>query len=415
MNEVEVVSASSEAVADSSRGAFAMSLTTLSAALLCGTTIFGQVEPRAGIVAEVGDSIITRAELDQELFYNRTTAPVTVSGRLLAWHRLQHEHQVLEQLIDYKLILERVRRLEAKEEKPFVSEGEVEHGLQARLKKLKEEGYSPRSVDDLYKYFRTSLGFDKKRTREFIRNRIAVSKFKHTMHQKFLNGWVAPQEARYYYETHKDSFTTPLEISFRRIFLREGRLNVQEAIDAIKTGLKDGEDFVELAAVWSQEAVEGNPDLAGALQTKDFEEIKHYHQPTPQVLATLKAGEVSEPVHTAVGVFFYKVEDVVQGTPESFTEAFDRIQQLILYRRRLAIDERLLREARKGAHIRILLPPLPPRPDTDEPSADSETTDDTEAEPSQPESEKEEGGLGKPEPETGASRSGREEASFSAE
>lgn len=335
-------------------------LTALMFLILVETvTAFGQNEPQraGGIVAVVGDTFITQSELDRTYArFSRDDVPQTV----LDWHRLRRERAVLEFLIDEKLILHRVQIIEKKEGKPYITEGQIDGELRRRADRMKEQGSSSRSVEDVYQAYYDVLGLNRKETRAYLKDQMSIEKYLwREVYPKRVEPWVSPEESRYYYRANIDEFTSPVKIWLRQVFIPNTRRDAQLAVEGMVEGLKEGIDFAELARLYSQEVYDGMADQAGRVRTYSFEELKSWHPPLPETLRRMKRGEVAGPIRSEVGFHFLKVEDVVSGAPEPFSQAHSKIQTKLLQARRDAARRKFLKEERRKTRVEVFLPPLP--------------------------------------------------------
>ena len=270
-----------------------------SVSLLWTMLLLAQGEPQqaGGIVAVVGDTVITQAELDRAITYRDNQVLSKYPKPLLEWHRLKREHAELWTLIDEKLVLHRVQIIEKKENKPYITDAHIYRELERRVKLLNEEGNFAHGVDDIYRQFRDSYGMGRKQARRFLRDQMSIEKFMWSeIYPRRVNPWVSPEESRYYYRANIDKFTTPLRISFRHVLIPLSQRDYQVASQAMEQGLKEGKDFVEMARLYSQEALEGRPEDAGRVRSYGFEELTNWHQPLPQELRKLKKGEAAGPL-----------------------------------------------------------------------------------------------------------------------
>lgn len=340
-------------------------LAVLICALLVGTAVAsGQNEPEraGGIVAIVGgDMVITQTDLDRA--YKRYSVS-DVPQPVLDWHRLRRQKAVLDRVIDEKLILRRVQILEKKDGKPYITEQHIDAELRKRVNRLKEEGSTAHSVEDVYRAFYDRLGLNRRETRAYLRDQMRIEKYLwREVYPKRVEPWVSPEETRYYYRANIDEFTTPVTISLRHVFIPGTRRDFQLAVEGMVQGLKEGMDFADLARLYSQEVYDGMADQAGRLRTYNFEELASWHPPLPDKLKKMKPGEVSGPIISQIGsIHFFKVEDVVSGAPEPFSQAHSKIQAKLLASRREVAERKFLKEERRKTRVEILLPSLPETP-----------------------------------------------------
>ncbi len=313
-------------------------------------------ERAGGIVAVVGDTVITQSELDRRVAHGRLQVPNELPQPLVDWHRLERQREILKLLIDEKLILHRVRIIEKKDGRPYITEAHIDAWLVERQKRLKEEGYAANSIEDIYRIFRENSGMNRKETRQFHRDKMSIDVYmRREIFPKRVDRFVSPEESRYYYRSNIDLFTTPERITLRQIVIPRNQRDAQLAVETMVKALKEGADFVELARAYSEEVQDGQ---AGRLREYSFAEVKSWHSPLPQKLRQMKRGEVSEPIHTRYAIHFIKVEDVVSGTPEPFSRAHPKIQRLLMYNRHQIAEQKFLAEERQKTRVDIFLPEL---------------------------------------------------------
>ncbi len=349
----------------SSRGTRGAALSLVWTALLLVRTasLSGQNETperAGGIVAVVGDTVITQAELDRRVAYGRHQMSSDFPQPLVDWHRLERQRAILNRLIDEKLILHRVRFIEKKDGKPYITEAHIDAWLENRVKRLKDEGYAAHSVEDFYRIFRENHGMTRKETRKFHRDKMCIDTYmRREIFPKRVDRWVSPEESRYYYLSNIDQFTTPERISLRRIFIAGTRRDAQIAVEGIEQALRKGADFVELARMYDQQVLDGQVDQAGRVREYPFTDLKSWHPPLPDVLRQMKRGEVSGPIVTRIGIHFIKVEDVVSGAPAPFSKAHPQIQRLLIADRHRIAEQKFLADEHRKTSVEIFLPPLP--------------------------------------------------------
>jgi parvulin-like peptidyl-prolyl isomerase len=137
------------------------------------------------------------------------------------------------------------------------------------------------------------------------------------------------EEAKAYYETHKQEFSTPSTLTLREILIEvpvaNGQVNAaaddaakEKALD-VRNRLLGGEPFARLAAEVSDSSSKTNGGLIGPI---NYEEIS---PAMPKVLDGLKVGDVSEPLRTARGYQLLKLEERTAVKTKTFEEARDEI------------------------------------------------------------------------------------------
>jgi EpsD family peptidyl-prolyl cis-trans isomerase len=131
-------------------------------------------------------------------------------------------------------------------------------------------------------------------------------------------GKVTEQDAKDYYDKHKEDFAAVSQIKLSQILVR-----TEDEANKIMASLKNGEDFAKLArekSIDTRTAKNGG-DVGFVSKGQLMPEIE-------AVAARLKIGEVSEPIKTKAGYEIIKVTDKKFGKPIEF----DKVQRVIMQR-----------------------------------------------------------------------------------
>jgi peptidyl-prolyl cis-trans isomerase SurA len=157
---------------------------------------------------------------------------------------------------------------------------------------------------------------------------------------------VTDEEAKKYYDSHLNEFTTPPTVTLREILVTVGGdpkvMNVaaDEAAQAkalqIRKRAIGGENFEKLASEVSDSPSKANAGLIGPLSVNDLSpELR-------KMIDSMKAGDVSEPMRTARGYQLLKLEAI---TPTN---------TLPLDKAREQISERVFTDKRKAEYLKYL-------------------------------------------------------------
>lgn len=314
-----------------------------------------------GIVAIVGDEVVTQAELDRRVLQRRSQLADLYPAKVLEEEMVQLTWYTLESMVSDKMVLQQVRMKEKKsdQEKKFVEEAEVDAAIHRRVEFLREKNPAIKTADDVYRIALESEGLSRGEFRRLIRERLEVDRY---LFQEVLRGaqvYVSPAEARVYYRAHIDDFKQPVSVSFREILVPLTSPDSLARKKAIDEGLEAGEPFIDLARTYSQEVYDGDPDAAGRLWQKSFEDLKTWHKPIPDVLRKLKPGQVSRPVPTRRGIHYFYMEKVVEGEPRSYSEVQDEIRQKLRQEREDRAIRDFLADLRERLRPEIFIPRPP--------------------------------------------------------
>jgi peptidyl-prolyl cis-trans isomerase SurA len=166
---------------------------------------------------------------------------------------------------------------------------------------------------------------------------------------------VSDDEARRYYDAHKSEFTSAQSVTLREIFVAvpgDGvTLNVgrdeeaREKTETIRKRALDGESFEKLAADLSDAPSKANAGLIGPLNLNDLsQDIKN-------LLATMKAGDVTQVLRSAKGYQILKLESVSAAELMPFDKARDQISDRVFTGKRTEEFQKYLGKLRSQAII----------------------------------------------------------------
>jgi peptidyl-prolyl cis-trans isomerase SurA len=166
---------------------------------------------------------------------------------------------------------------------------------------------------------------------------------------------VSDEEARAYYEKHRQEFTTPSELTLREIFLEvpETDKGVNVAQDEeIKTKAEDvrqrllaGEPFPRLAGDVSAASSKANGGLIGPIQGDDL---------APQlqeILGKMKTGDITEVLRTPRGYQILKLESRTETRVRTFDDARSDIAEKVMEEKLAGERQKYLDRLRAQATI----------------------------------------------------------------
>lgn len=147
---------------------------------------------------------------------------------------------------------------------------------------------------------------------------------------------VSEQEALQYYEEHPDRYVTPERAEVRHILIRPAtdaeadKATARSRLLALRQQVLEGEDFADLAAAHSEcpSGKEAGGSLGWIVRGTTVPEFDK------AVFDELEAGELSEPVETALGLHLIEKQEAADVEPASFDEVKERIRELMLHERR---------------------------------------------------------------------------------
>jgi peptidyl-prolyl cis-trans isomerase C len=241
--------------------------------LAAGCNKFGGGKTDSSIIAKVDKSLITKDDFVKEI------------SRIPEWARPQFQgdegkEKFLEELIKRELI--------------------YQHAMKMKLDK------DPEYLD---------------KVREFEKMTLVSLVLKKEVEDKAV---VDDSEVRAFFDKNKDKFTIGTELRASHILVETEK----EAKD-IHARIKKGEDFSQLAKKFSKDS--GSADKGGDIgyftRGKMVPEFEN-------AAASLKPGEVSEPVKTRFGYHIIKLTDIKQGTQANFEQSAESIHRQLLGEKR---------------------------------------------------------------------------------
>ena len=161
--------------------------------------------------------------------------------------------------------------------------------------------------------------------REEIRTRIEQNELIQRNVRKRVH--ITIQDAQRYYDANPDLYRAEVKVHLRHLMLEvdadassERQQAVLSRIGSLRRQVVDGGDFAALAGAHSEGA--------GASQGGDIGWVKPETLPDSlaRVAATLKKGEVSEPVRTSLGYHLVKAEDRQGGERFKFAAVSERVR-----------------------------------------------------------------------------------------
>jgi peptidyl-prolyl cis-trans isomerase SurA len=132
---------------------------------------------------------------------------------------------------------------------------------------------------------------------------------------------------------------------------REDEIAAADTIKAIAAQLKQGADFEQLVARYSQD--ENSKEDKGHLGFFEIEQLRERAKELVYATTGLKAGEYSDPVRTQYGFHILRVNRREEARELDFKKDYDRIQRLALdYKTGLAFNA-WIEELKKDVHVEI--------------------------------------------------------------
>jgi len=300
---------------------------------------FGSIAHAATInklVAVVNDEVITQQDVDQMLAVLYAQFSQEYKGDELL-QRMEHaKKDILNQIIEDKLVLSKAKELGIK-----VTESEIDE----RLDYIKK-GFS--SEEEFYKTLETQ-GVTIANLKDRYRDQIMMKKLVDYEIRSKVS--VLPSEISAYYEKHRSQFREGDKYKVKNILIKaKDDISFELAkveIDGVYNKLKEGASFDDLARQYSQGP---NAEKGGDM---GYIEKGQMLEALDSAIFKLKHGEFSEPVKSEIGYHIFKAEDIQYGKQASLEEVQKDIQMVLFQEKFKARIEEWLSGLKKKAYISI--------------------------------------------------------------
>ncbi|MFN3344322.1 MAG: peptidylprolyl isomerase [Chloroherpetonaceae bacterium] len=267
------------------------------ALLLCSMPMKAQMID--GVVAVVGDEIILKSEIDEQLkfiaYQNRI--PPDDERLPMMWR------QILEEAINLKVLFTK-----AKIDSISVSNEEIDAQVERRMEFIRQRMGSDEAISE---YFGKSISQLRADMREEIRAGLMVEQLRR---KKFSGLSISNEDVQKFYEAYKDSLPEiPAEFEAAFIAIRPkvdsaAKKVAFEKILEIQRKLKEGADFAELAKAYSEDGSAPNGGDLGFAKRGEF--VK----PFEEAAFSLREGQISKIVET---IFGYHIIQLLERRGES--------------------------------------------------------------------------------------------------
>ncbi|MBN2453380.1 MAG: peptidylprolyl isomerase [Candidatus Omnitrophica bacterium] len=287
------------------------------------------------IIVVVNNEVITQGEVDRILgpLYQQYKT-MFAEDQLI--EKLDEARQaIISQLIDEKLVL-----CEAKKQNIEVDDKD----LNAKLEETKRRFPSVALFEQALAAQKISLKELKNRYRDQLMS-------KKLMEQKVGSRLSAatPNEISDYYNKHIEDFSSPEELKLSNILvkLKEGvdPKKSAELATEISRRLKAGEDFAELAKIYSDGPGAQEGGAMGYVKKGDLlPEIE-------KAVFSLKEGETSDVIQTSLGYHFFKLTGRKESHVMSPVEVSRSIEEIIWMEKVKEKSKEWVNDLRKNAYI----------------------------------------------------------------
>lgn len=285
--------------------------------IFCGLTTasYGGIEIDR-VVAIVNNEVIALSEIEKIISIESKEALKGLSGdkRIKAEKKLRRE--ILKELIERRLQLQRARRLGI-----AVSKEEVKNAIGDIKKK--------NALNDAA--FEKALARENLTLKEYedqLRDQLIMAK---VINQEVKSKVViADRDIESYYERNKKDYLLAEYIRVSHIFLKlpekadeKEKDAIADIIEKIFKKLRSGENFGEVARDYSQGPTASSGGSLGLLKRGEMApELE-------RVAFSMKSGEISDPIWTAGGIHILKIEERLESKYRPLEEVGEEIKKVL--------------------------------------------------------------------------------------
>ncbi len=289
------------------------------------------------ILAQVNNDIITLSDMRREMADVRRELEARYTGDQLEAEARKMEKEVLEELINQKLLLQKATEL------GFGANVDLQ--VSAYIESFRKKN----NIRDMQE-FEMALqqqGMTLAAYREYLRKQIITS----GLVNEFVGSRITllPEEIERFYRDHSADYATPEEVTLSEIVIPVEGSDAEAAAKAgeIHKRLSQGEPFATLASQFSKgtTAAKGG-DIGSYVTSKLNPEIA-------KVIAPVKAGEVSAVTKAREGYVIYRVDARKEASVRPLEAVREDIRNRLWQQKFQPEYERFMAQLREDAYIQI--------------------------------------------------------------
>jgi len=286
------------------------------------------------IVAIVNDDVVTEGDVIAHMtaLFQQGELPTPTEEEAQGMRRA-----VLQRLIEERLIVQEAKRLGL-----TVDPAEVTERLQA----IREQVGSKDAYEQMLQEAQLGEEQLKVKLREQLMAQKAIDQ------QVRANILISPAELASVAGASASPAGSGEEVSASHLLIRIGDEHSAEEADALirqlRERLQQGADFSELAKNYSEGPHAQDGGQLGWVRPGEL------RPELDAALSTLKPGEVSEPIHSPLGVHLLKVFDRRSLSEQELAEARDGLERRLYHDKFVAALEQWLADLRQRAYIQVM-------------------------------------------------------------
>jgi foldase protein PrsA len=284
------------------------------------------------IEVHIGSEIITTLEMEEAINQVRQRMSQTLRGAELDAKLKEAKQQLLDRLIETKLLL-----LEARDQKIEIQDSVVEANATKEIETLKAQFPDPEVFAKQLEAEHLTLEELTTQRKQIVRENMQRQRLLQNKLAEFKEGAsLSDEQLKAYFNEHPQEFLSPARARVRQMFfghpdtsLPSEMFNRQDAqargkAEKALASVRSGRDFGAVAREWSEHK-------ASAEQGGEIGWIEQGDTGLPEfekaVFERLKVNEVSGVIDSARGFFIIQVEERQKGGPRPYSEVQEAIRQ----------------------------------------------------------------------------------------
>jgi peptidyl-prolyl cis-trans isomerase SurA len=291
------------------------------------------------VIAQVNDGVITLSQLKSEMKERIDTLKQSGMTQPQAEAEVEkHRADLIVILINEQLLLQKGKELDLSDR----VEAEVNRRM---LDVAKENGV--RSMEDLCKAMHDA-GLNCEETRRSLREEIMKQAVLESEVDSKIFYAITPEQARQYFEAHKDKFLKPETVEISEIFLSlagKPEADVKARAMQLVQQIRAGGNFAALAKTNSERGAE-NGGKVGLF------EVTNLRPDIAAAIKGVKAGDIGEPLRTDEGYEILRVDTRTAGS-NTPTYNENQVREAMTAERSPKAREDYLQTLRDDAYIKV--------------------------------------------------------------
>ncbi len=306
---------------------------------LCSAQSQSRVVDR--ILVQVGDEIITMSELNREMAPYRTELEAKYSGEELEQALKKAEKQVLDGLVQEKLLYQKAMELGFS--------ADIEKEVSAAIQRIIKENPQLKDTEGLESELEKQ-GQTLKDLREYYRRKIIVD----GLIDYFVRSRITllTPEIEKYYKDHVAEFSSPDEVTLSeiQIDIKGDAKEAENRANDIYKRLQQGESFPTLASQYSNGVTASKGGSTGTYL------VSSLNADTVKAIVGLKDGEFSKPQREKDSFMIYRVDSRKIPVVRPLEEVKNYIKDQLFNQKYYPELERYVSQIREDAYIQYFDP-----------------------------------------------------------